>query len=265
MQKITLSHLHDMKQRDEKITVLTVYDAIFARLMSEAGVDVLFVGDSVGMTFQGKETTLSVDLSHLVYHTKCVVQGNIGSLIMADLPFMSYHTPEVAMESAKQLMQAGAEIIKMEGGMWLCDTISQLSERGIPVCAHIGLTPQHIHLLGGYKVQGRSEKQAQELLNTALAHQEAGAQMLVVECIPLILAEEITRTLQIPVIGVGAGPKCDGQVLVCYDMLGVAPGKPLKFVKNFLQNSSGCIQDAIQAYVSAVKQGEFPTLEHSFS
>jgi 3-methyl-2-oxobutanoate hydroxymethyltransferase len=264
MPRLTLSHLQNMKYNREKITVLTLYDASFAQVASEAGVDILFVGDSLGMVIKGKQNTLSAELSDIVYHTQCVVAGNHHSVIMADLPFMSYYTPEIAMNNAKQLIQAGAEIIKIEGGKWLGNTIQLLTERGIPVCSHLGLTPQFIHMLGGYKVQGRDEKHAQELLEDAVALQAAGAQLLVLECVPHILAQEITRTLTIPVIGIGAGAACDGQVLVIYDIIGITSGRSLKFVANFIEGQTQGIQGAIKAYVSAVKEGTFPTLEHSF-
>jgi 3-methyl-2-oxobutanoate hydroxymethyltransferase len=263
MPQLTLSHLQNMKYNREKITVLALYDASFAQVASKAGVDILFVGDSLGMVIKGKQNTLSVELSDIIYHIQCVVAGNHHSVIMADLPFMSYYTPEIAMNNAKQLIQAGAEIIKIEGGKWLCDTISLLTERGIPVCSHLGLTPQFIHILGGYKVQGRDEKRAQELLEDAVALQAAGAQLLVLECIPHVLAQEITQTLRIPVIGIGAGAACDGQVLVIYDIIGLTSGR-LKFVANFIEGQTQGIQGAIKAYVSAVKEGTFPTLEHSF-
>lgn len=264
MSRVTLNRLQKMKHNREKITMLTVYDAAFAQLLSEEGVDIAFIGDSVGMAFQGNTSTISVNLQQMIYHTQCVAKNNTHCYVLADLPFMSYHTPQIAMESAKQLMQAGAEMIKMEGGFWLCETIQLLTERGVAVCGHIGLTPQSIHVLGGYKVQGRSEKEAQQLLKEAMAIEEAGAKMLVVECIPHQLAKEITLNLTIPVIGIGAGPEVDGQVLVLYDMLGITNHKTMKFVRNFLVGKRD-IRDAIAAYVTAVKEVDFPTLEESFS
>lgn len=263
MPRLTLHHLQAMKNEQKKITMISLYDASFANVASEAGVDILFIGDSLGMVLKGEANTLTVTTEEIAYHTRCVAKGNIHSVVMADLPFMSYYNLEKSAKNSKALLQAGAEIVKIEGGSWLCDTVRFLSERGIPVCAHIGLTPQFIHSLGGFKVQGRSEKQAKELLATAISLEQAGATMLVLECIPYLLAKEITETLRIPVIGIGAGPYCDGQVLVIYDMLGLTPGKR-KFSKNFLTESEDGIQGAIQNYVKAVQQKTFPSLEQSF-
>lgn len=264
MPRLTLQQLQAMKQEQKKITVLTLYDASFAHIASEAGVDIVFVGDSLGMVIKGKNNTIPVSNEEIIYHTKCVVAGNSNSVVMSDLAYLSYYTPEIAIENTKPLLQAGAEIIKIEGGEWLADTIHFLTERGVAVCAHIGLTPQFIHILGGFKVQGRNEKQAQELLKAAIALEQAGAQMLLLECVPHLLAKEITASVNIPTIGIGAGPVCDGQVLVVYDILGLTPGKTKKFVKNFMEGNIRGIKGAIEDYVAAVRNGEFPTLENSF-
>lgn len=265
MPRLTMHQLQAKKAEGGKIVVLTLYDSNFAKLAGKAGVDILFVGDSLGMVIKGEENTLSVTVSEIAYHTTCVTRGNTNSVIMADLPFMSYYTPEIAANHAKQLMQAGAEIIKVEGGAWLADTIDYLSTRGVPICAHIGLTPQYIHLIGGYKIQGRSKEQATELMDAAILLEKAGAKMIVLECVPQALAKEITESLHIPVIGIGAGPHCDGQVLVLYDLLGMNSDKPMKFTKNYLQNNPGGIEAAIADYAREVRQGLFPTLEHTFT
>ena len=261
----TLDHLQIMKKQGEKIAMLTAYDASFAKILDNAGVDVLLVGDTLGMVVQGLFTTIPVTLQDIVYHTRCVARGNRDALLMADLPFLTYATPQQAMISAGQLMQAGAAIIKLEGGDIFAETIRLITQQGIPVCAHLGLTPQSIHSLGGFKVQGKYPKQAQQIRKDALLLQEAGARMLILECIPYVLAQEITESLTIPVLGIGAGPYCDGQVLVTYDLLGLTEGKPYTFVKNFLLNEHGGIPVAVKSYVDQVKKGVFPGLEHSFS
>ncbi|MDF3054926.1 MAG: panB [Gammaproteobacteria bacterium] len=265
MSRITLSHLKKMKARHEKIAMLTGYDATFSKLLSDAGLDVILVGDTLGMTIGGHSTTVPVTLQDMIYHTQNVCRAQPKSLIIVDMPYMSYANPDIAIENAARLMQAGGELIKLEGGVWLKSTIEKLTERGIPICAHLGLTPQSIHMIGGYKVQGRETQKAKELLETALSHQASGAQMLILECVPWQLSQEITQTLDIPVIGIGAGPHCDGQVLVTYDMLGMTPGKPFTFVKNFLLEQTQGISAAVKDYIRAVKTGTFPTLEHSFS
>lgn len=261
---ISTLKLLDMKKSGEKITMLTAYDASFARLMDEAGVDVLLVGDSLGMVIQGKNSTIPVSLEDMVYHTKAVSCGVDNALVLSDLSFGTYEmSKEQAFLSASRLLQAGAQMVKLEGGLEMIEATSFLSERGIPVCAHIGLTPQSVHSVGGYKVQGRGSVNSQRLLYEAKAHENAGASMLVIECIPADLAKEIRRNLEIPVIGIGAGKDCDGQVLVMHDMLGVYP-KPPKFVKNFMQGASS-IEEAFKNYVEAVKKGDFPAEEHSYS
>lgn len=264
MRRQTLQHLHAKKNEQQKIAMVTLYDATFARAATEVGVDILFIGDSLGMVLKGNENTLTVSTEEIAYHTRCVVSGNLYSVIMSDLPFMSYYSLNYAAENSMKLIQAGAEIIKIEGGAWLCDTVRFLTERGIPVCAHIGLTPQFIHTLGGFKIQGRNQTQANALLDAAISLEQAGANMLVVECIPYLLAKQIAQTVKIPVIGIGAGPYCDGQVLVIYDLLGLTPGKPKKFVKNFFEPDAKSIKDAIKNYADAVHENSFPTLEHSF-
>ncbi len=264
MRRLNLTDLQNKKYNEQRISVLTLYDASFAHLASTAGVDIVFIGDSLGMVLQGQANTLKVSVDEIAYHTMAVASGNVHSVVMADLPFNSYITPEIAAENAGILVKAGAEIIKIEGGIWLADTIRFLTDRGIPTCAHIGLTPQFIHVLGGFKVQGRSQEQAQELLSTALALEQAGAKLLVLECVPYLLAKSITEAVSIPVIGIGAGPHCDGQVLVIYDVLGITPGKPKKFVKNFLEKNPHGIEGAIKNYVREVQEGLFPTLENSF-
>jgi 3-methyl-2-oxobutanoate hydroxymethyltransferase len=262
--RITLLHLQTMKQEQNKIAMVTLYDASLARTASEAGVDILFIGDSLGMVLKGARNTLSVSVSELAYHTRCVTAGNLQSLIMTDLPFMSYYTPELAAKNSKILMQSGAEIVKLEGSDWLQETVYFLAQRGIPVCAHIGLTPQFIYTLGGFKVQGRLPEQAQQLLKTAICLEQAGAHMLVVECVPYTLGQKIAQAVKIPVIGIGAGPHCDGQVLVIYDLLGITLDKPKKFARNFLKESTDGIQGALKSYVTAVRQNLFPSLEQSF-
>ncbi len=263
-QAVTVPGLAAMKARGENIVVLTAYDASFARLLDEAGVDVILVGDSLGMVIQGCETTLSATLDDMVYHTRCVARGASRALVLADLPFMSYPTPERAAESAARLVrEGGASMVKLEGGRIRADIVRFLTEQNIPVCGHLGLLPQSIHRLGGYHVQGREERAAQTLPEDALLLQEAGASLLVLECVPASLGEEITRALEIPVIGIGAGPGCDGQVLVLHDMLGVTIGKRPRFVKDFLADA-GNIAAALRAYASAVREGRFPTEENCF-
>jgi len=264
MSRITLKQLSKLKAQGEKITCLTVYDASFAHILDQAGVEILLVGDSLGMVIQGHENTLAVTVADMVYHCQQVYRGSQRSLLMADMPFMSYATPEQALDTAAQLMRAGhAQVVKLEGGLWLTETIQLLTQRGIPVCAHLGLMPQSIHQLGGYYIQGRQLQDAERLRQEALALQAAGAVLLVLECVPGALAAEITAAMDIPVIGIGAGHGCDAQVLVLYDMLGITPGKRPSFCKNFLQ-THGSVTTAIEAFVSEVKAGQFPGLEHTF-
>jgi 3-methyl-2-oxobutanoate hydroxymethyltransferase len=262
--RTTLTNLHKMAGSGEKIAVLTCYDASFSTLLENAGVDVLLVGDSLGMVVQGEETTLPVSVDEMVYHTRCVVRGAKSVFVVADMPFGSYQQgPAQAMRNAAKLMAAGAQMVKLEGGAVMAKTVAFLVDRGIPVFGHIGLTPQSVHQLGGYKVQGKGDAAAQKLIDDALALQQAGASMMLLEAIPAALARQVTQQLTIPTIGIGAGPDCSGQVLVLYDLLGIYPGKPPKFAKNFLAGADG-IQAAVEQYVKAVKSGAFPAAEHCF-
>ncbi len=263
LKPVTLSTLKAMRERGEKIAVLTAYDASFARLMDEAGMDVILVGDSLGMVVQGHGSTLPVKLSEMCYHTRCVARGTKRAFIVADLPFATYQqSPQQAYASAARLMAAGAHMVKLEGGAVMAETIAFLTSRGIPVCAHLGLTPQSVNQLGGYRVQGRDDAAAKQLLADARAIETAGAGLVVLEAIPAALAGELTRTIAIPTIGIGAGADCSGQVLVMYDMLGLYPHAP-KFSKNFMEGA-GSVAAAFSAYVQAVKSGAFPGAEHSF-
>ena len=262
--RLTLTALQKMARTGEKIAVLTCYDASFATLLENAGVDMLLVGDSLGMVVQGEETTLPVSMEEMVYHTRCVARGAKKAFIVADMPFGSYQqSPAQAMRNAAKLMAAGAQMVKLEGGAAMAKTVAFLVERGVPVCGHVGLTPQSVHQLGGYRVQGRTDAAAQRLIEDALALQQAGAGLLVLEAIPVALAQQATQQLAIPTIGIGAGPDCSGQVLVLYDLLGIYPGKPPKFARNFLAGA-GSIQAAAEHYVRAVKDGAFPAPEHCF-
>ncbi|WP_256077994.1 3-methyl-2-oxobutanoate hydroxymethyltransferase [Massilia sp. YIM B04103] len=260
---VTVTTLSAQRAAGEKITMLTCYDASFASLMDRCGVEVLLIGDSLGMVCNGHHSTLPVTLQEVAYHTAAVARGAKSALIVADMPFGSYGTPEQAFNNAVQLMQAGAHMVKIEGGAWLGETIRFLTERAIPVCAHIGLTPQSVHQLGGYKVQGKTTESAEQLKADALAVQAAGASLVVIEAIPTALGKEVTEMLHVPTIGIGAGPDCSGQVLVMHDMLGVFPGRKARFVRNFMDGAAS-IDAAISAYVSAVKDGSFPALEHCF-
>lgn len=261
--KRTTTVLAGMREQHEKIAMLTCYDASFASLMDECGVDILLVGDSLGMVIQGHDTTLPVTVDDVAYHTSCVARGVRFAMVIADLPFAAYSTPDEAMTNAARLMRAGAEMVKMEGGLWLAPIVRHLVERGIPVCAHLGLTPQSVHQLGGFRVQGKTSEAADILLGDALALQEAGASLLVLEAIPASLGASVTKALRIPTIGIGAGIDCSGQVLVMHDMLGAFPGHRPKFVKNFMDGRSSIV-DAFGAFVQAVKSQSFPGPEHCF-
>ena len=262
--RTTLTKLQTMRGNDEKIAVLTCYDASFAMLLEAQGVDVLLVGDSLGMVLQGHETTLPVTLDDMVYHTACVARGSKQAFIVSDMPFgTSQVSPEKTFEHAEQLMVAGAHMVKLEGGAPMVETVRFLTERGIPVCGHIGLTPQSVHQLGGYRVQGKESAVAQKLLQDAVALEQAGAGMMLLEAIPALLAAEITAQLTIPTIGIGAGAACSAQVLVLHDMLDIYPGKKARFVKNYMQGADS-IADAVACYVREVKEGSFPAEEHSF-
>ena len=262
MSKITLSTLNKMKAEGDKFVCITAYDSTFARLVSEAGAETILVGDSLGMVLQGHDSTIPVSIDDMAYHTECVVRGNPNSLVMADMPFMTYATADQAMSNATALMQAGAQMVKMEGGTWLSETISSLVERGIPVCAHLGLTPQSVNTFGGFKVQGRTPKEAKSILSNAVEIQDAGASLLVLECIPSSLATDISAKLDIPVIGIGAGAGTDAQVLVMHDLLGLT-GHGARFVQNFMEGQT-TIQGGLKAFVDAVKSGEYPGEEHSY-
>lgn len=261
---MNLVKLQQMKQQGEKIAVLTCYDASFATLLENAGVEVLLVGDSLGMVLQGANSTLAVTLHDMQYHTRCVARGSKQAYIVSDMPFGSYQqNPEQALRNATRLIVSGAQMVKLEGGAVMADTVRFLTQRGIPVCGHLGLTPQSVHQLGGYRVQGRDDATAAQLLADAKVLADAGAGLLVLEMVPAKLAQEVSAAIRIPTIGIGAGPDCDGQVLVLQDMLGIYAGKSPKFSRNFMQGADS-IQSAVAAYVQAVKNGSFPTTEHSY-
>ncbi|MEQ1591801.1 MAG: 3-methyl-2-oxobutanoate hydroxymethyltransferase [Thiobacillaceae bacterium] len=254
---ITLSTLKAMCARGEKIAALTCYDASFARVLDAAGVDVVLVGDSLGMVIQGHTSTLPVKLAEMAYHTRCVAAGTQRAFIVADLPFGSYQpSPERAFSAAARLMATGANMVKLEGGAVMVETVAFLTARGIPVCAHLGLLPQSVNQLGGYRTQGRDDAAAAQLIADACVLEAAGASLIVLEMVPAALAKTVTETVTIPTIGIGAGSDCAGQVLVLYDMLGLYPNAP-KFSKNFLAGTDG-IEAAVRAYVAAVKDGSFP-------
>ena len=260
---VTLTRLKKMKRAGGKFVCLAVYDAGFAAVACRAGVEVLLVGDSLGMVLQGHDSTLPVTMDDMIYHMRCVKRGNEGALLMGDMPFMSYASEAQTLENAAALMRAGAQVVKLEGGAWIANTTRLLAERGIPVCAHMGLTPQSVNRIGGFHVQGRDTSQAQSIIEEAQLLQQSGASLLLLECVPMALAKTIAELLEIPVIGIGAGPETDGQIMVVHDVLGISPITP-KFVKNFLAEADGGIQDAIAAYVKAVKDGGFPAPEHCF-
>jgi 3-methyl-2-oxobutanoate hydroxymethyltransferase len=261
---ITITKLLAMHTDGEKIAVLTAYDSTMSALLNRCGVEVILIGDSLGNVIQGHSSTTPVTVEEMAYHTECVARANHHAFLVADLPFASYGDPVQALESAAELMRAGADMVKLEGGSWQIDIIRFLVERSVPVCAHLGLLPQSVHLLGGYKVQGKSKDAATQMLDQAHDCQAAGAQMLVLEAIPSALGEKITQSLHIPTIGIGAGPNCSGQVLVLQDLLGISPGKPPKFVKDFMAGNSS-IEAAIKTYVREVKSGKFPGPEHCFA
>ncbi|RUO63456.1 ketopantoate hydroxymethyltransferase [Pseudidiomarina planktonica] len=264
MARTTISSLTKMKADGEKIASVTAYDSSFARVFADCGMDFMLIGDSLGMTLQGEDSTVPVSVADVAYHTRGVRKGAPEAFVMADMPFMSYSTVEDACLNAAELMRAGANMVKLEGGDWLLDTIKALQQRGVPVCAHLGLLPQSVNVLGGYKVQGREQGQAESTVRQALALEEAGAQMLVLECVPTELAKLITEKLHIPTIGIGAGPYTDGQILVMHDMLGITSDYMPKFVKNYMQDA-GDIQTAMRNYIAEVKSGEFPQPEHCFA
>jgi len=261
---ITISKLLSMHAEGEKITMLTAYDSTMSALLNRCGVETILIGDSLGNVIQGHSSTTPVTVEQVAYHTECVARANSHAFVIADLPFASYGDPAQALDSAAELMRAGADMVKLEGGDWQIDIIQYLVERSVPVCAHLGLLPQSVHILGGYKVQGKSKDAANLMVEQALACEQAGAQMIVLEAIPSSLGRLITESLSIPTIGIGAGADCSGQVLVLQDMLGISPGKPPKFVKNFLDGQTS-IEAAVKAYVREVKSGKFPGPEHGFA
>ncbi len=263
MAKITLNSLASMKQSGEKITMLTAYDATMAYIASNNGMDILLVGDSLGMVCQGESTTVPVTVEEMCYHTRCVSKASHGALVLSDLPFGSCATEDQTLSNAIKLMQAGAEMVKLEGERWLAPVVTRLRQQGIPTCVHMGLTPQSVNVFGGYKVQGRDLAQANMMIASAIELEAAGAGMLVLECIPATLAKEVTHSVSIPVVGIGAGPDTDGQVLVIYDMLNLTAGKPLRFVKNYMADAP-TPQEAIRLYADEVKSGCFPAPEHCF-
>jgi 3-methyl-2-oxobutanoate hydroxymethyltransferase len=259
---LTVNDFPAMKAEGEKIAMLTCYDATFASAMDRAGVDIILVGDSLGMVVQGNTSTVAVSVDEVAYHTACVSKGLERAFLLADMPFGSFHNEATAMENAVVLLGAGGAMVKLEGAGPMVDIVHYMTSRGVPVCAHLGLTPQSVNQLGGFRVQARDEESARQLLEDARAMQQAGAQMLVVECVPASLGRELSASVGIPVIGIGAGPGCDGQVLVMHDMLGLG-GKPPKFVANFMQRGD-TIQGAFEAYVLAVREGSFPAREHEY-
>ncbi len=261
---VTLTTLRRFKQQGEKIACVTSYDASFTRLLEQAGVDIVLVGDSLGNVIQGHDTTLPVTMADMIYHAACVARGGTQALRIVDMPFMSYASVSQALANAGRLMRrGGAHMVKLEGGEPVLEAVQALVAHGIPVCAHLGLTPQSVHQLGGYRVQGREPAAAARLLEDAQRLEQAGAAALVLECVPVDLAQRITAAVSMPTIGIGAGPYCDGQVLVLYDLLGITPGKRPLFSHNFLQEAED-IPAALAAYVRAVKDGRFPDVEHSF-
>ena len=263
MKPTTMTHLRQLKDQKKKFATITAYDFSFAKLFFDEGIRVMLVGDSLGMTVQGHDSTLPVTVADISYHTTAVRRGAPECLLLADLPFMAYATPEQAFENAATVMRAGANMVKIEGGSWLVDTVRMLTERAVPVCGHLGLTPQSVNIFGGYKVQGRDAAAATTLLEDARALEAAGAQMLVLECVPVALAERITQALSIPVIGIGAGNVTDGQILVMHDAFGITGGHIPKFAKDFL-SEAGNIREAVRAYVHEVETGIYPGEEHSF-
>ncbi len=261
---ITISKLLSMRTEGEKITMLTAYDSTMSALLNRCGVETILIGDSLGNVIQGHSSTTPVTVEQMAYHTECVARVNSHAFVITDLPFASYGDPVQALDSAAELMRAGADMVKLEGGDWQIGIIRYLVERSVPVCAHLGLLPQSVHVLGGYKVQGKSKDAASLMLEQAIACEQAGAQMIVLEAIPSSLGKRITESLSIPTIGIGAGADCSGQVLVLQDMLGISPGKPPKFVKNFMDGHAS-IEAAVKAYVREVKSGKFPGPEHGFA
>ena len=268
MSSITLPKLAALKAEQKRFATVTAYDSSFAQLVAQAGIECLLVGDSLGNVIQGNQTTVPVTMDDMCYHMSCVREGlkssDASPLLIADLPFMAYATVEQALTNSAELMQAGAQMVKLEGGDWAIETVATITSRGINVCAHLGLTPQSVDSLGGFKVQGREQETADRLLADAIALEQAGAGLLVLECIPTALARKVTETLSIPVIGIGAGPYTDSQVLVMYDLLGMNLGRSPRFVKNYLENQTGGILAALETYRAEVLNGHFPAPEHCY-
>lgn len=261
---VTLTRLQKMRAEGEKIACLTAYDASFAALVDQAGVDVVLVGDTLGMVVQGHGSTVPVTVDDMIYHARMVARGLRRALLMVDMPFMSFPSPERALENAARLMQeGGANMVKLEGGANQVDVVEYLSARDIPVCAHLGLRPQSVDKIGGFRVQGRDAEAAEQIAADARALEAAGADILLLECVPIALAEQITASVSVPVIGIGAGPGVDGQILVLYDMLDITPGKKPRFAKNYMADT-GSPLEAVQAYVEEVKSGAYPAPEHAF-
>jgi len=258
---VTVETLQEMKRAGEKIVCLTAYDASFASILDEAGVDIVLVGDSLGNVIQGHDTTVPVTVDDMTYHTECVSRGTRRALLVADMPFLSFATPERAVNAAVCLMgDGGAAMVKLEGGEPVLEAVRVMSQHGVPVMGHLGLLPQSINQLGGYRMQGKSKADAKQLLRDAKALEEAGARALVLECVPSELARDVTAAINIPTIGIGAGPDCDGQVLVLYDMLGITPGKKPRFVKDFMAEA-GSVQEAVAAFASQIRSGVWPERE----
>lgn len=264
MKKITITDLLKWKQAGEKFATITGYDASFAGLFESQEMPVILVGDSLGMVLHGRLDTLGVTVDDIAYHVRCVRAGSPNCLLMADMPFMSFATPEQACANAAKLMAAGANIVKIEGGAWLVDTVKMLTERAVPVCAHIGLTPQSVNIFGGFKVQGRAQEQAEQIIADAIALEEAGAQIVLLECVPSSLAEQVTKICKVPTIGIGAGNKTDGQILVMHDILGISANYLPSFSKNFLLET-GNLKEAVAKYIADVKSGEFPDAAHTIA
>ncbi len=263
MSKFTVSSLQKFKDEHQKFGTITAYDAAFAKIFDDCGVPAILIGDSLGMVIQGRNSTIGVTIEDMAYHTKCVASSAQNTLIIADMPFMTYHNVDEACKNAAKLMEAGASVVKLEGGAWLCPTIQTLVNNGIPVCAHLGLTPQSVNVFGGFKIQGRDEDKAQKILNDAVAVQNAGASCIVLECIPSELAKRITDTVAIPTIGIGAGKDTDGQILVMHDAFGLTPGHTPKFARNFLAET-GSFSAAVDLYLKEVALGNFPNETQSF-
>ena len=262
---VTISSLKKMKKEGEKIASLTAYDASFAAIVDEGGTDLVLVGDSLGMVINGHSTTVPVTVDQIIYHTQAVKAGLQRAFLLVDMPFMSYADKHMALRNATRLMQEGlAHMVKLEGGELQVPTVEYLAERGVPVCAHIGLTPQYVHKMGGFKVQGREEAAAKQMIKEAKLLQDAGADIVLLECVPSSVGKAVTEALDVPTIGIGAGPDCDGQILVLYDILDVTIGRKPRFAKNYMQDSGNCL-DAIKSYVDEVKSGAYPAAEHCFT